>query len=61
MGIIGLTFMGHEVEMMLIPVIYGLTILLTAAIATLIFRAIDNRVMNLEGTNSVLKTYHPHK
>ncbi len=61
MGIIGLTFIGHEVEMMLIPVIYGLTILLTAVIATLIFRAIDNRATKLENTNTVLKTYRPHK
>jgi BASS family bile acid:Na+ symporter len=61
LGIIGLTFMGHEVEMMLIPVIYGLTILITASIATLIFRVIDNRAINLINANAVLKGYRPYK
>ena len=48
MGIIALTFVGHEIEMMLIPVIYGLTILITASLATLVFRLIDNKKLTLQ-------------
>lgn len=50
MGIIGLTFIGHEVEMMLLPILYGLTILLTAIIVTLFFRCVDAFLLKSLGT-----------
>ena len=47
LGIIALTFANEGAEMMLLPSIYGITILLTASLATLLYRKMDS-VSNLQ-------------
>ncbi len=41
LGIIALTFTSQGPEMLLLPSIYGITIILTASLATLVYRKID--------------------
>ena len=43
LGIIALTFSNQGAEMMLLPSIYGITILLTASLATMVYRTIDSK------------------
>jgi len=42
LGIIALTFANEGAEMMLLPSIYGITILLTASLAALVYRRMDS-------------------
>lgn len=48
MGIIALTFASQEAEMMLLPSIYGLTILMTASLATLVYRKMGDKNKEVE-------------